>query len=81
MATYAENLITARDAYATELALGNVKPSYNIDGQQVSWNEYRKSLLDSIASLNKLINESAPFEEMSTGYSPGDMPNGLGYWP
>lgn len=55
MATDLENMKTARSAYLTELAAGNVKPSYSIDGQSVSWNEYRHSLLDSIERLNGLI--------------------------
>ena len=68
MATFADNLVTARNAYATELALGNVKPSYSIDGQQTDWNGYRASLLDSIAKLNGLIDSAnGPWEVITEG--------------
>ncbi len=68
MATYAENLVSARDAYATELALGNVKPTYSIEGQNVDWNAYRASLLDSIARLNGLIDSAnGPWEVITEG--------------
>lgn len=46
------------------------KPTYNLDGQMVDWNTYRKSLLDSLAELDDLINANAPFEIHSQGHSP-----------
>lgn len=53
--SYLTNITAARDAYATELALGNVKPTYNLEGQMVDWNAYRQSLIDAIERLNLLI--------------------------
>lgn len=53
MATYLENLITARDAIAAAIAANPIRDSYNIDGQQVSradLSERLKSLNDSIAA-------------------------------
>ena len=31
------------------------KPNYTIDGRSISWSDYRKSLMDDIAELNKQI--------------------------
>ncbi len=69
MPTYQENLTTARDNFATKLAevSASPKPTYNIDGQSVSWTEYYKFLSEQIQSLNKQINEAEPFEEISQG--------------
>lgn len=46
MATYLENLITARDNLAATLAEHGHKPDYSIDGQSVNWSELRKRLRD-----------------------------------
>lgn len=68
MATDLENMKTARSAYLTELATGNVKPSYSIDGQSVDWNAYRASLLESIAKLNALIAADEIVEVETLGF-------------
>lgn len=71
MATYAENLETARDNAAATLAsiLAAPKPTYNIDGQLVSWTDYQRMLIESIDKLNNLINGATPYEEHSIGYT------------
>lgn len=67
MATFAQNLETARNAYAAELAAGNVKPSYSIDGQSVSWNEYRSNLMEMIEKLDAKLASADPVETVSYG--------------
>jgi hypothetical protein len=72
MATYLENLTTARDNLATKLAsvTASPKPSYTIDGQTVSWTEYYKMLMDGINSLNEQLAAGEPFEIHTQGHSP-----------
>ena len=65
MATVLENLTTARDNYASQLASisAKPKPNYSLDGQSVSWAEYQAFLMDKIEKLNELIQqEGGPFE-------------------
>ena len=50
MATYLENLVSHREAIATELATG-AKPNYSVDGQSFTWGE----LVDRLAKLDGLI--------------------------
>lgn len=51
MATYLENLQTARDTLAAALATNAGKPNYSIDGQSVTWGE----LMDRLAKLDAAI--------------------------
>lgn len=69
MATYLENLATARDNFAAKLAeiSASPKPSYSIDGQSVSWTEYYKFLSDQVDKVNEQINSGEPFEEVGQG--------------
>lgn len=64
MATDAENIATIRSnllaALATESA--NPKPSYSVDGQSVSWTEWRAGILKQIADLDALGAATTPFE-------------------
>lgn len=64
MATALENLQTIRTnliaALLTESA--SPKPNYSIDGQSMSWNDYRISLLSQIRTLDELIGAEDPFE-------------------
>ena len=62
MSTDLENLQTRRSAILSELAAGETpsgeslrKPSYSIDGQSVSWDQYRKSLYDELTQIDRLI--------------------------
>jgi hypothetical protein len=63
MATYLENLTTARDNVAARLVeiTADKKPSYSIDGQSVSWSEYFDTLTKQLDQLNKLINAQNPY--------------------
>lgn len=64
MATYAENLTTARNALALALATGAAKPNYVIDGQSVSWGE----LCDRIKKLDEAIAvANGPWEIVTEG--------------
>ncbi len=71
MATYLENLTTARDQIAANLVeiTANPKPSYDVDGQRFEWTDYFKALTDQLSKMNELINGGEPFEEVSQGYS------------
>lgn len=58
MATYAENLVIARDAYGAKLAAmaaDDHKTTYSVDGQSYSWTEYQAFLLDAIEKLDAKI--------------------------
>lgn len=46
----------------------NPKPTYSIDGQVVSWNEYFQMLVAQVKSLNDLINAEEPFEIRTQGF-------------
>jgi len=71
MATYLENLTTARDNIAARLAeiTAQPKPSYDVDGQRVEWNEYFRQLNEQLATLTTAINGAGVYEERSIGYS------------
>lgn len=51
------NLETALTRVTRELAEGDIKPNYSINGQSVNWPEYRRNLLDEAERLNQLIDE------------------------
>lgn len=69
MATYLENLTTARDNYASILASisASPKPSYNVEGQAFSWTEYQKFLTEMVSGLNTQIAAGEPFEFVTEG--------------
>ncbi len=70
MATAQENLQTTIDNLAAALATesANPKPSYSINGQQVSYTEWRTATIQQIRELNSLIGElDDPFEIVSPG--------------
>lgn len=48
-------LDTALDRVLTELAEGDIKPNYNINGQSVDWPGYRQHLTDEAERLQNLI--------------------------
>lgn len=58
MATNAENLQTALDRVCAELAAGDIKPNYSIQGQSVSWSDYRQNLMKEARELRLLINDA-----------------------
>ncbi|VTS03303.1 hypothetical protein [Tuwongella immobilis] len=69
MPSHLESLIARRDAVTLELANGDIhQPSNSIDGEQISWTEYRMSLIDELERLNILIRQaSGPFMIRSRG--------------
>lgn len=71
MATYLENLKTARDNFASELATESAspKPSYSIDGQSVSWVEYYRFLREQITALDMAIAKGEPYQIDVQGWS------------
>ena len=70
MATDAENLATIRSNLISVMVTESAapKPSYSIDGQSVSWTEYRTSLLSQIKQIDELTaSTSGPWEVSVTG--------------
>lgn len=45
------------------------KPTYNIDGQQVSWNAYADSLRKTIAWADEQLANNDPVELLTVGYT------------
>lgn len=62
MATILENYQTTLQLYSNELAAGNIKPNYSIEGQSVDWIAYNKFLIEQIKELTLLIAGASPFE-------------------
>lgn len=72
MPTDAEQLATIKSqALANLVAItANPKPTYDIDGQEVDWNEYHKMLTAQVKSANELLAAETPFEIHSVGFTP-----------
>ena len=66
MASVAENLQTARENYAQQLAdLSNPdarKVTYSIGGRSVSWTEYQRFLLEMIRDIDGQVASSDPVD-------------------
>ncbi len=43
------------------------KPTYSIDGQEIKWTEYLKSLRETAAWIEQRLNSQQPFEIVSRG--------------
>jgi len=69
MPSYVENLQTAREQIAANLATitAEPKPNYSIDGQSVSWQSLVESYTQQLARLDALIASAEPFEIPSQG--------------
>jgi hypothetical protein len=69
MPSYLENLHTAREQIAANLATitAEPKPNYSIDGQSVSWQSLVESYTQQLARLDALIASAEPFEIPSQG--------------
>lgn len=65
--TNLENLQTIRSNIISELAsiTASRKPTYSIDGQSVSWDQYRISLMQMLKEVNEQINAESPYEHHS----------------
>lgn len=60
-----DDLATARNQMAARLVeiTTTPKPSYNIDGQNISWTAYQKMLMEGIANLKaQIAAEEGPYE-------------------
>ncbi len=71
MPTDAEQLATIKSQVLANLVAITTtpKPSYNIDGQQVGWNEYHKMLVEQLKNINELIGVDTPFELHHQGFT------------
>ncbi len=45
------------------------KPTYQIDGQLVSWGDYHAQLRRTVDWCNEMLSGEAPFEQRSQGYT------------
>lgn len=63
--SYLDDLRAARDQAAARLKeiLAAPKPSYSIDGQQVSWTEYTRMLRQTVADLTTDITHGEQSEQ------------------
>lgn len=70
--TYIDDLTTARDNIASQLAdmTANPKPSYSKGGQSFSWGEHFRNLMDAQREINAQLAAAEPFVNESLGYSP-----------
>ena len=68
---YLADLLATRDNIARQLAdiTARPKPSYQIDGQSVSWDEHFRVLCAELERVNHAIAASEPFEFHSIGYT------------
>jgi len=48
----------------------NPKPSYSIDGQNVSWSDYLSRLQSTISWCDEQLAADDPFELQSQGFTP-----------
>lgn len=71
MATDAEELAAIKTLAIARLKelLASPKPSYNVDGQSVSWNEYHRMLVEQIKSIDEILGADEPFEIHTQGYT------------
>lgn len=71
MPTDAEQLATIKSqTLALIVSLTTApKPSYSIDGQQVSWGDYLAKLQATVAWCDQQTTAADPFEELTQGYT------------
>lgn len=62
MPTAVEQLQTRKTALLAEIATGESKPSYSINGQTVDWPAYRRWLFDELRLVNQSLQMEQPFE-------------------
>lgn len=69
MPTNLENLQTIRSQILAELAsiTAERKPTYSVDGQTFSWNDYRSRLLTDLREVDELIAAEEPLEMHTRG--------------
>jgi hypothetical protein len=71
MPTNLENLKTIRSQILQELAdlTASRKPTYSVDGQTFSWNDYRSRLLSDLREVDAQIAAEEPLESRTQGYT------------
>jgi hypothetical protein len=71
MANDAEQIATIRSQALANIAAmtASPKPSYSIDGQSVSWNEYLKQQQEIVTWCDQQSAASQPFEFLSQGFT------------
>lgn len=71
MPTNAEQLATIKTQTLAVIVTitANPKPSYNIDGQSISWGDYLKQLQDTVAFVDKQLASLVPYEIHSRGFT------------
>ena len=71
MPTDAEQLATIKSQTLALLVslTENPKPSYDIDGQEISWNEYRRALMLDLEKIDQQIAANTVFEVSSQGFT------------
>jgi hypothetical protein len=71
MPTDAEQIATIKTQTLAIIATitASPKPSYNIDGQQVSWGDYLKQLQETVAWCDKQAAGETPYEHHTIGYT------------
>lgn len=69
MADELQQIVTIRNQTLSQLEQLSIspKPSYSIDGQQISWQEYLKSLQQTVEWCDEKIAGYQPFECRSQG--------------
>jgi len=72
--TYLVTLQTIRTNWATLLAnetaaqlVSGPKPTYSLDGENYSWDQWRDAVIARIERLNQLINAAQPYCVVSRG--------------
>jgi len=67
-----DQLATIRTQTLAQIAdlRANPKPSYSLDGQQVSWESYVESLQRTVDWCDAKLSDYDPFEFQSQGYTP-----------
>ena len=66
-----DNLKTIRSQILTDLAdlTAHRKPTYSVDGQTFSWNDYRSRLIADLREIDELIAAEEPLERQTQGYT------------
>ena len=69
MSTEAQQVVTIRNLSLAQLESlrANPKPTYSIDGQQVSWTQYVESLQQTVDWCDRKLEGYDPFEYRSQG--------------
>ncbi len=71
MPTDIEQITTIKSQTLARLAeiTSQPKPTYQIDGQTVSWNDYLSQLQKTVDWCNEKLSGESPFEFQSQGYT------------